>query len=430
LLNRSADCQTDAPPLRILLLSQYFWPESFRINQLMRSMSRSGCHITVLTGQPNYPDGTVFPGFSAASTAKEKHADGYAILRVPLVPRGRATVPRLIANYVSFVISASVFGPWLLREAKFDVVFVYAPSPILQVIPAIVLKWIKRAPLVTWVQDLWPQSLESTGFVTNRQILRLVEKLVGWIYRRNDLLLGQSHSFVSSIGKLSGRTPVKYFPNPGEGTGSEVPHQSSPALSLDSGFNVVFAGNLGMVQSLETVLDAAELLRGESQIRFVLIGSGSRSGWLRDEIKRRRLENVLLPGRIASDQMPAIMAQASVLLVSLIRSPVMSQTIPSKIQSYLAAARPIIASLDGEGAEVVVEAGAGVSVPAEDAGALADAVLKIRALSEKERSRMGEAGRSFYDRHFDPDVLAWDLIGHFQTVLNRHRESTPLKESA
>jgi glycosyltransferase involved in cell wall biosynthesis len=429
LLNRSADRLSNARPIRILLLSQYFWPESFRINQLVRSMNRSGCHITVLTGQPNYPDGTVFPGFSATATAREKHADGYSILRVPLVPRGRATVPRLIANYVSFVISATVLGPWLLRGAKFDVVFVYAPSPILQVIPAIVLKWVKRAPLVTWVQDLWPQSLESTGFVRNHRVLRLVERLVGWIYRRNDLLLGQSRSFVSSIENRSGRTPVKYFPNPGEGTTSEALSQSSPALLLDSEFNVVFAGNLGTVQSLDTVLDAAELLRGEPQIRFVLIGSGSRSGWLKDQVERRRLDNVVLPGRLAADQMPAIMAQASVLLVSLIRSPIMSQTIPSKIQTYLAAARPIIASLDGEGAQVVIDAGAGVSVPAEDPRALADAVLKLRGLSETERSRMGEAGRTFYDRHFDPDVLAQELIAHFQTLLNRHGEPPPLKAS-
>lgn len=430
MLNRSADGAPDTPPIRILVLSQYFWPESFRINQLVRSMNRSGCQITVLTGQPNYPDGTVFTGFSAAATKKEKHADGYVIYRVPLVPRGRATVPRLIANYVSFVISATVLGPWLLRGAKFDVVFVYAPSPILQVIPAIVLKWVKRAPLVTWVQDLWPQSLESTGFVTNQQLLRLVERLVGWIYRRNDLLLGQSRSFVTSIGKLSGRTPVEYFPNPGEGMQHENLPQSSPALLLDSGFNVVFAGNLGTVQSLDTVLDAAELLRREPQIRFVLIGSGSRSSWLRGEVERRQLENVLLPGRLGADQMPGIMAQASVLLVSLIRSPIMSQTIPSKIQTYLAAARPIIASLDGEGAQIVTDAGAGVSVPAEDARALADAVLKIRALSEIERSRMGEAGRTFYNRHFDPDVLARALVAHFQTVLNRHGESAPLKASA
>ena len=429
MLNRSAACPTDAAPLRILVLTQYFWPESFRINQLMRSMNRSGCHLTVLTGQPNYPDGTVFPGFSAASIVKEMHADGYAILRVPLFPRGRATVPRLIANYLSFVISASVFGPWLLRGTKFDVVFVYAPSPILQVIPAIVLKWIKRAALVTWVQDLWPQSLESTGFVTNQEILRLVEKLVSWIYRRNDLLLGQSRSFVSSIGKLSGVTPVEYFPNPGEEAPSEVLSQSSPALVLGSGFNVVFAGNLGTVQSLNTLLDAAELLRDESQIRFVLIGSGSRSGWLKDEIKRRRLNNVWLAGRLGADHMPAIFSQASVLLASLIRSPIMSQTIPSKIQSYLAAARPIIASLDGEGAEVIVEAGAGLSVPAEDAEALADAVIKIRNLGDKERSRMGAAGRRFYDRHFDPDVLACQLMGHFQALLKRHREAT-LRASA
>ncbi len=416
--------------LRVLVFSQYFWPESFRINELTTALIEGGCSVMVLTGQPNYPDGIIFSGYRPFRLGVERHPDGYEIHRVPMVPRGRATIPRLIANYVSFVISATVFGPWLLRGAKFDVVFVYAPSPILQVIPAIVLKWLKRAALVTWVQDLWPQSLESTEFVTNQWVLGSVERLVGWIYRRNDLLLGQSRAFVASIGKLSGRTPVKYFPNPGEGTLSQDQPKSPPALVLEPGFNVVFAGNLGTVQALDTVLDAAELLRGEPDIRFVLIGSGSRSGWLKTEVERRGLDSVRLPGRVAAEQMPGILAQASLLLVSLIRSPIMSQTIPSKIQAYLAAARPIIASLDGEGAQVVLDAGAGMSVPAEDARALADAVLKLRALSDIERTRMGEAGRRFYQTHFDPDVLAQQLIAHFRNLVNRHGAAAPLKASA
>jgi glycosyltransferase involved in cell wall biosynthesis len=405
-------------PLRVLLLTQYFWPESFPINELVPSLRESGCAITVLTGQPNYPGQMVFPGYRAAAVTTQTHAQGYTIYRVPVVPRGRATAIRLAANYASFIVSATLIGPWLLRRQVFDVVFVYAPSPILQAIPAVALKWLKRARLVIWVQDLWPQSLESTGFITNGYALKAVERVVRWIYRRTDLLLGQSRSFVASLREMSGSTVVDYFPNPGTvGSDSHSP-SSIPVLRLEPGFNVLFAGNLGTVQALDTILDAAEIVRGDPEIRFVLVGSGSRSDWLKQEVERRGLTNVSLPGRFAAGAMPAILAQASALLVNLKRSRIMSQTIPTKIQAYLAAGRPIIAALDGEGAQVVLEAGAGVAAPAEDARALADAVLRLRALTTDERRLMGESGRRFYERHFDPRILAERLIAAFQELVD------------
>jgi glycosyltransferase involved in cell wall biosynthesis len=404
--------------MRVLVLSQHFWPESFRINQVVKSLTEAGCSVTVLTGQPNYPQGRVFTGYSAWSLRKEKHADGYLICRVPLLPRGRASAMRLSANYASFVLSAAVFGPWLLREVQFDVIFVYAPSPILQAIPAVLLKWLKKARLVTWVQDLWPESIESTGYIRNPHVLKVVEHVVRWIYRHNDLLLGQSRSFVTSIGELAGGTRVEYFPNPGEASLTNDA-TSEPALRLQCGFNVVFAGNLGTVQALDTVLAAAELLRADERIRFVLVGSGSRSAWLQNEVAQRGLTNVQLPGRFPAEEIPAILEQASALLVSLMRSPIMSQTIPAKVQAYLAAGRPIIAALDGEGAKLVTEAKAGLSVPAEDAAALADAVRTLVSMGDDERLRMGNAGTRFYQEHFAPDALARQLIERLRQIPSR-----------
>jgi len=172
----------------------------------------------------------------------------------------------------------------------------------------------------------------------------------------------------------------------------------------------VFAGNLGTVQALETVLDAAEQTRAHPDLWWVLIGSGSRSAWLRDEVTRRQLTQVVLPGRFPPEAMPAIFAQASALLVSLVRSPIMSQTVPSKVQAYLAAGRPVVAALDGEGARVVVEAGAGVACPAEDAAALTAAVLRLKAMGAGELDTLGEAGRSYYRQHFDVEMLTGRLL--------------------
>lgn len=404
--------------MNVLVLSQYFWPESFRINDFVASLRTAGCTITVLTGQPNYPDGKVVSGYSAGRIMQERHAAGYTIYRVPLITRGRASAVRLAANYGSFVLSASLFGAWQLRGQKFDAIFVYAPSPILQAIPGVWLKYLKKAALVVWVQDLWPQSLEVTGFVKSRFLLGAVARLVRWIYRRCDLLLAQSVPFVASIRKMSGATPVEYFPNPGEAAFLQSAEAVS-SLVLEPGFNVVFAGNLGTLQALGTILDAAHLLREHRDVRMVLIGSGSRGDWLREEIKRRALSNVSLPGRFLPHAMPDILMQASVLLVSLVRSAITSQTVPTKIQSYLAAGRPIIASLDGEGARIVVEAKAGLACPAEDADALAKAVLTLRAMTPEQLRHMGECGRKFYRTHFDSDALALHLRQRLQTLTTR-----------
>ena len=403
--------------MRVLVLSQYFWPESFRINEVVESLRCAGCHITVLTGQPNYPLGEVFDGYHAGGIKVQQHELGYSIYRVPLAPRGRGGAIGLVANYLSFVLSASVLGPWVLRKQHFDVVFVYAPSPITQAVPAVFLAFLKRAKLVTWVQDLWPQSLEATGFVRNRRVLDMVAVLVRWIYRHCDLLLVQSQAFVPPVKAMAGKTPVQYHPNPGELAFGQAASSGPSALVLESGFNVVFAGNLGTVQALGTVLDAAELLLPHVDVRIVLVGSGSRSEWLQQEVVRRQLGNVQLAGRFPTETMPGILAQASALLVSLVRSPIMSQTVPSKIQAYLAAGKPIIASLDGEGARVIDESGAGIACPAEDAAALAEAVLQLRAISHAELQRMGAAGQLYYKQHFDPAVLAEKLLRHLKSVL-------------
>lgn len=399
--------------MRVLVVSQYYWPESFRINEVVHSLRERGCQVTVLTGQPNYPQGKIFDGYRAMGLGAQQHASGYTIYRVPLMPRGRAGAVGLSLNYLSFVLGGSLLGSWLLRRQHFDTIFVFGVSPILQAIPAIVLKWLTGAKLVTWVQDLWPQGLEATGFVRNQRLLALVGLIVRWIYRRSDLLLVQSEAFVAPVRAMAGQTKVLYHPNPGELAFDQNFAQRPPALKLEPGFNVVFAGNLGTVQALGTILDAAELLRAHRQVRFVLVGSGSRSQWLQQEVTRRRLENVRLAGRFDPDCMPAILAQASALLVSLVRSPIMGQTVPSKMQVYLAAGKPVIASLDGEGARVLDESAAGVSCPAEDPQALAAAVVRLSAMPAEELQRLGDAGVAYYRKHFEPGLLADKLVALF-----------------
>ncbi len=403
--------------MKVLVLSQYFWPESFRINEVVESLQRSGCEVAVLTGQPNYPDGYIFTGYRAWKSGKENHSAGYSIIRVPLIPRGNAGAIRLTLNYLSFIFTAAIWGSWLLRGEKFDVVLVYAPSPILQAIPAVWLAWLKQAKLVTWVQDLWPESLSATGFVKSARLLKIIESVVRWIYRKNDLLLVQSKAFMQPVKMMAGRTKVVYHPNPGQSENMQKNAVAHAAYKLMPGFNIVFTGNLGSAQGLDTVLDAAELLKSYEDVKFVLIGSGSRSEWLQKEVLHRGLTNVKLPGRFKTESMPSIMTQASALLVSLTRHPILAMTVPSKLQPYLAAGRPLIASLDGEGARVVREAGAGLVCPADDADALAQAVLLLRDTSCEERARMGRAGQKYYLENYDPEILANRLVAILREIV-------------
>ena len=409
--------------LRILVVSQHYWPESFRINEVVDSLIESGCDVTVITGQPNYPGGLIFPGYMSWAASKATYELKYDIFRVPLVPRMKGRSWHLILNYLSFCGSACIFGTWLLRKRKFDIIFVYATSPIIQVIPAIWFARLNRAKLITWVQDLWPQSLEATGFIKNSILLNAISMLAHWIYRRNDLLLVQSEAFVPLVKAAAGSVPVKYHPNPGELAFGEPESTAAPVLKLESVFNIVFAGNLGAAQALDSVLDAATILLPHHDVRIVLVGSGSRGEWIHQEVQRRQLVNVQLTGRFPIAAMPGILRQASVLLVSLGRGPGMGMTVPSKLQAYLAAGKPIIAFLDGEGAKVLEASGAGLSCAAEDSAALARTVLRLKSLSPEELSRMGDAGLDFYQRHFDPRMLCENLVQHFKEVLTSGRSN-------
>ena len=412
--------------MKLLLVSQYFWPETFGINALVSALCAKGVEVTVLTGKPNYPEGEIFPGYSALGAQREIR-DGIEIIRLPLYPRGKHSSTRLALNYLSFVVFGLLIGPWLLRRRRFDAILVYAPSPLLQALPAICLAWLKRVPIALWVQDLWPESLSATGFIKNRTVLKLVEHAVKFIYRHSDLILIPSEAFRAPIKQLLDEPrKIKYYPNAyleEREREAQAPEVRTVAQDIASGFSVVFAGNLGVAQSLDTVVAAAERLQvADVGIRIFLIGSGSQLTWLQEETKRRGVRNIVLPGRFAPEAMPHFYAAASVLLVSLRDEPIFAYTIPSKVQGYMAAGRPIVASLNGEGAQVVIAAGAGVACAAGNAEALADAMQKLFRLSKDERAEMGENARRYAMEHFSLDRLSAELVDELQGLSAAYRE--------
>lgn len=406
--------------MKILVSSQHFWPENFRINDLVQALIDRGLEVDVLTGKPNYPEGQYYPGYRGWGCQEEQWS-GCTVFRVPLAARGAGGALRLVINYLSFIGAGLLFAPWLLRRRRYSVIFVYASSPLLQAIPAIFLAWRKRCPLIIWVQDLWPESLAATGYVRNRFILTGVGRIVRFIYRHSDLLLIQSRAFRPSVAEAAAGQPIVYYPNFVEAAFRAPPNgtQQPDVAGLDTGFPVVFAGNIGTAQAVDVIPAAAELLRDYADIRFVVLGGGSRRNWLRREVQVRGLSNVYIPGRYPLEAMPGILRKASALLVTLADKPVFSATVPSRLQTCLATGRPVVVSMNGEGARLVMEAEAGLAAPAEDPRALADAILQLYRMAPADRDKMGENGRRYASRYFDRDLLIDQLLGHFKSLTSQ-----------
>jgi glycosyltransferase involved in cell wall biosynthesis len=408
--------------MRILVVSQYFWPENFRINDLVQEFVQRGHDITVLTGYPNYPGGEIFEDFRNAPSAFS-HFSGAKVCRVPLITRGKGGL-HLALNYLSFMLSATLLGPMRLRSQSFDVVFVFEPSPVTVGIPAVVLGKLKRAPVVFWVLDLWPETLAAVGAVRSRRFLEVIGWLVRFIYNRCELVLGQSKGFLGGIAKYcSDARKIRYFPSWAEEVFNHGGVQLASEVPVQNGsFNVLFAGNIGEAQDFPAVLDAAECLKDNSAIRWLIVGDGRMTDWLRQEIIRRGLEQrFFLLGRFPFERMPSFYAHADVLLVSLKADPVFSLTIPGKVQSYLMAEIPLVGMLDGEGANVIREAQAGIACSAGDSLGLAQAVQELAAMSKDERLILGRNGRAYAKQEFGRKALMDRLEGWFDEVSGKRR---------
>ncbi len=411
--------------MNILIVTQYFWPEDFRINDLSLGLLEKGHRVTVYTGIPNYPMGRFFPGYSFFKNLTQTYR-GVKILRVPLVPRGNGKGFRLAINYLSFALLGSIMAIGRCR-AEYDLIFVYEPSPITVGLPAIILRKLKKAPIMFWVQDLWPESVTAAGAVRSKKILRLLEYLVSFIYKRCDRILVTSLAYfrpIKSVVKYPDR--VLYFPQTSEELYRPftIKPKASEQARMPEGFLVMFAGNIGAAQDFETILSAAENLKHHQDIKWIIVGDGRMRPWVEDQVRQRALgKTIYLLGRHPVEAMPGFFSAADLLLVTLKREPIFALTIPAKVQSYLACGKPIVGALDGEGARIIEEAGAGITCQAEDPSGLAEAVLTIYRMSEAERRGMGMRGRTYYERHFDRSMLLDRLDGWMRALYKEAKSS-------
>ena len=395
--------------MKVLLVTQYFHPENFKSNDIAIELTKRGHEVTVLTGLPNYPEGKVYDNYGFFKNTKENF-HGANVIRTWLVPRGKGGGLRLFLNYFSWAFFASIKAFFLAFKTKFDVVLVHEPSPITQGFPAIVVKKIQKIPLHFWVLDLWPESLASAGGITNKYILAIFTKMVKYIYNCSDKILISSRSFKESIvAKGNYEQKLIYFPNWAEDSISKG-ISNFPIPEIPSGFTVMFAGNIGVAQDMDSIMKAALVLKDELQIQFVIIGDGRSKELLVQFIKDHNLHRTVhLMGRFPIDAMKTLFSHADALLVTLKDEMVFNLTVPAKLQAYLCTQKPILGMLNGEGAKIIQDSNCGLVTSAGDYIGLAQIILDLSIMPEAERAILGNNGFNYYNKNFTLDICISNL---------------------
>ena len=389
--------------MKALIISQYFYPENLRINDLVFSLQKRGHDIEVLTGKPNYPKGDYFKDYSWEGPKLEE-IEGIKVHRANLILRKKGGGLRLFLNYFSFVF----FGVFKILKLKnnFDKVFIYAPSPITVGILGIVAAKKFKCKSYLWVHDLWPESVRVAGDIKSSIILGLVNQMTKLIYRFTDLLLVQSPEFKNYIiNQGVEKSKIIYYPYYAEDFYKVVEKDKSYLSQFPKGFNLLFAGNIGVAQSFDTIVNAFEKLK-EYDINLVILGDGRDKSRIQEQINEKGLtEKFHFLGSFPPEQMPYYFTCADGLLITLKKADIFSYTIPGKLQSYLACGKPIIGALDGIGNKIISESNSGYASEAQDHELLANNILKLYRLSKAEKEKLSNNALDYFDKNFNQQYL-------------------------
>jgi len=405
---------------KVLVVTQYFWPENFRVNELVREFKNRGYIVEVLTSTPNYPRGKVFPDF-ASNPKKYNDYFGVKIHRVPQISRHNNKVS-LALNYFSFVISACIYSIINLRKKSFDLIFGVQLSPIFSMIPAIICKKIMRIPLYMWVLDVWPDSLISAG-VRSKLILSFLNKICVSIYSSANLLFLSSNGFETKLNKMGVKLPkLVYFPQWIESDYLGKAPLDNPASreikQVISKYKdkviFTFTGNIGEAQDFPNVLKGLKKCLNINNIVILIIGDGRYKEELIHNIKAEGLAgNVYCLGEYSSSYMPYFYYYSDYLLLSLSDTPIFSYTLPGKVQSYMSSGKPLVGMVSGEASHIIKEAGCGYTVESGDYNGFSKILDNCCSLSEESRKKLGNMGKVYAYENFRFETLVDKMLKYF-----------------
>jgi colanic acid biosynthesis glycosyl transferase WcaI len=404
--------------IKILLLTQWFEPEpTFKGLAFAQELKSQGFDVEVVTGFPNYPGGKIYPEYKIKWFQKEI-MEGIVINRVPLYPSHDRSSLRRFINYVSFAVSALIYILFFVR--KFDVIYAYHPPLTVGIVAALVKK-IRKIKMVLDVQDLWPDTLRATGMISNQYVLKTIERIAFWQYESTDQVVVLSEGFQNRL-QLRGVSIKKIKVIKNWADVEKIKDENSVVkfgINDDYYFNILFAGNMGSAQALNTIIETALILNGQgSRIRFILLGSGLEYKTLKNKVEQLRLNNVIILQAVEMKSVGGYLRAADALLVHLKNDELFEITIPSKIQAYMSVGKPILLAVKGDAARLIIDAGCGVLAEPENSASIALAAVRLESLKLHELHELGQKGKDFYNKNLALRVGVTKFANIFREICN------------
>ena len=397
----------------ILVVAQYYYPELFRINDLTSEWVKRGYKVTVLTGIPNYPQGKYFDGYGLFKKRKDTY-NGASIIRIPLIARGHSSFT-LMMNYLSFVISGFFWKSF--TNVKADYVFIFEVSPMTQALVGVWYAKRRKIPCYLYVQDLWPENVEIMTGIKNKSIINMIGNMVDYIYKGCNKIFTTSRSFIKAINSRGfDESKLEYWPQYAEDFCTYTDKMHVAEIAESDSFDVIFAGNIGNAQGLDILVQAAQIIKKDSEkvIRFVIVGDGRYKEELINLIDNNALNDMFLfIPKQPSTRIPEFVSVCDAAFLSLADNPIFEMTIPAKLQTYMSCGKVIIASAAGETQNIIKEANCGLCSKPGDSEVLAENILLLAGMTKEQLDKMGLNASEYCRIHFSKDVLLEHMDYYF-----------------
>jgi len=417
--------------LRILIVTQYFWPENFRINDIAKYLVSKNIEVDILTGEPNYPSGNINPDYQNNKDNFKKYF-GANIHRVPIFLRGGGSPIKLFLNYFSFIISSIIIGTIKLRKKKYDFVFSFATSPLTSSIPAIYFAKIKLCKSIIWVLDLWPDILlELEIFKEKDFFYKIIRNISISIYNKFDVILVQSYSFEKKIKKYTKKKIFfSYFPSWPEAFPFTIKDNILERYKDDNLFKIVFTGNIGEAQNFDNLLKAAEILKNQKDIMWIIVGGGRKLNEIQNFLETEKITNFILEGQKDISEIYTFHQIADVVLMSLKGTEFISCTIPGKLSTYLNSKKFILGFAKGESKKIIEETKTGISVDPNKPQELAEKILFLKNNREYMNNILkNNLGKKYLETHFDKKKNLENLYQIINELFNSYKKIQLIKNA-
>lgn len=414
--------------MKILVITQYFWPETFRVNDIVRYLKENNYDVDVLTGLPNYPEGILYDEFKK-NREKFNNYYGATIFRVPLFLRRDASKFYLFLNYISFVISSIIFGFFLLRKKKYDIVFSFATSPLTSSLPAVFFSKIKFSKSFIWVLDIWPDILKELKIINNIFIYNIISNISEFIYKKFDYILVQSNSIKEIIKKYTSNNNNFYFPAWAEDISGNKTNQIK--YNNDKSFKIVFTGNIGEAQNFDNIVETARILKDHDDIKWIIVGTGRDIGNIAKTIKKENIKNFFLEGKKNINEISYYHSIADVLFISLMSGEAISSTIPGKLQTYFQSNKFILGMISGEGKKIIEDSGTGCCVDPDNPKDLAEKILYLKNNPEIiKQVNQSNRGKDYLYKFFNKKSIFEKLTQYFDKAYNSFEKVLLIKDAS